>query len=106
MIVPTKQNTKTVAQLGRDPKGVVAQAQASGAVYVFEGSEPQVVILGVEEFAMLLQHMDELHEELDMVYDEYDCEECMAERALADEEIETSASRPTNARSAAKKQRS
>ena len=50
MLIPTKENVKTVTDMRQDALGVINQVQASSPVYVMYKSQPKAVLLSVESY--------------------------------------------------------
>ncbi len=50
MLIPTKENVKTVTDMRQDALGVINQVQTSSPVYVMYKSQPKAVLLSVESY--------------------------------------------------------
>mgnify|MGYP001563867872 CR=1 FL=1 len=64
MLLPTRQNTKTITDLREDTLGVLSDVDKLGLVYVFAHSDPRAVVLSLTEFAKLRELLEDRVDEL------------------------------------------
>lgn len=64
MLIPTSDNTKTVTDMRERALELLRTVKRQGLVYVFQRSNPEAVLLSIEEFKRLYElledHLDEL----------------------------------------------
>lgn len=65
MLLPTRQNTKTITDLREDALGVLSDVDKLGLVYLFVHSDPRAVVLSLKEFAKLQELLEDRVDELD-----------------------------------------
>lgn len=65
MLIPTRQNTKTITDLREDALGVLSDVDKLGLVYLFQHSDPRAVLLSLKEFAKLRELLEDRVDELD-----------------------------------------
>lgn len=65
MLLPTRQNTKTITDLREDALGVLSDVDALGMVYLFQHSDPRAVVLSMKEFARLHELLEDRVDEKD-----------------------------------------
>lgn len=63
MLLPTRQNTKTITDLREDALGVLSDVDKLGLVYLFQHSDPRAVVLSLKEFAKLRELVDDREDE-------------------------------------------
>lgn len=59
MLIPTKENTKTITDLRENALKLLDQVQKSGPTYIFHHSKPKAVMLSMEEYANLLETLED-----------------------------------------------
>jgi prevent-host-death family protein len=64
MLIPTKQNTKTVTDL-RERTIDILEASSREPLYIFHRSEPKAVILSIEKFSSLLEKLEDYKDTID-----------------------------------------
>lgn len=64
MLIPTQANIKTITDMRERALELLEEVKRQGLVYVFQHSNPQAVLLSMEEFQRLYElledHLDEL----------------------------------------------
>lgn len=65
MLLPTRQNTKTITDLREDALGVLSDVDKLGLVYLFAHSDPRAVVLSLKEFTKLCELIEERADERD-----------------------------------------
>lgn len=65
MLLPTKQNTKTITDIREDALGVLSDVDKLGLVYLFQHSDPRAVVLSLKEFAKLRELLEDRADERD-----------------------------------------
>ncbi|MCA9372403.1 hypothetical protein KC726_05965 [Candidatus Woesebacteria bacterium] len=65
MLIPTKNNTKSITDLREDTLSVLRDADRLGHVYIFNRSDPTGVLLSVEEFTFFQEILEERQDMLD-----------------------------------------
>ena len=63
MLLPTRQNTKTITDLREDALGVLSDVDTLGMVYLFQHSDPRAVVLSMKEFAKLCELLEDRADE-------------------------------------------
>lgn len=63
MLLPTRQNTKTITDLREDTLGVLSDVDTLGLVYLFQHSDLRAVVLSMKEFARLRQLVEDREDE-------------------------------------------
>ncbi len=64
MLIPTDKNTKTITDLRERTLQLLSQVQKDGLAYIFHHSKPRAVILSMDEYAGML---DTLEDHLDTI---------------------------------------
>ena len=59
MLIPTKENTKTITDLRERALDLLKQVQKSGPTYIFHHSQPKAVMISIEEYANLLDTLED-----------------------------------------------
>ncbi len=59
MLIPTKENTKTITDLRERALELLDQVQKSGPTYIFHHSQPKAVMLSMEEYTNLLDTLED-----------------------------------------------
>lgn len=59
MIIPTAQNTKTITDLRERALELLKQVGKSGPTFILHRSKPKAVILSIEEYANLLEMLED-----------------------------------------------
>lgn len=63
MLIPTKDNIKTVTDMRENAIELLEDVKSQGIVYLFQHSNPEAVILSIDEFKriyeLLEDHLDE-----------------------------------------------
>ena len=64
MLIPTKQNIKTITDMREDALKLLDAVKTQGLVYLFHHSDPQAVMLSLDEFQRMQElvedHLDEI----------------------------------------------
>ncbi len=61
MLVPTRQNTKTISDMRKNPVGLLRTAiKDPGPLYIFYRSQPKAVLLSVGEYEQMLDLLSDL----------------------------------------------
>lgn len=63
MLLPTRQNTKTITDLREDALGVLSDVDKLGLVWLFQHSDPRAVVLSMKEFARLRELLEDRADE-------------------------------------------
>lgn len=64
MIIPTVQNTKTITDLREKALELLKQVEKSGPTFILHHSIPKAVMLSIEEYANLLEMLEEYFDSL------------------------------------------
>lgn len=64
MFIPTAKNTKTITDLRENAVGLLNQIQKSGPAFIFQHSKPKAVMLSVEEYANMLEMLEDYFDTL------------------------------------------
>ena len=59
MYIPTAENTKTITDLREKAVELLAQIKRSGPAFIFHHSEPKAVMLSIEEYANLMEMLED-----------------------------------------------
>lgn len=59
MLIPTTKNTKTITDLREKALQILNQLKKEGPTYIFHRSRPKAVMLSVEEYATLLETLED-----------------------------------------------
>ncbi len=59
MIIPTAQNTRTITDLRERALGLLRQVEKSGPTFIFHRSKPKAVMLSINEYANLLEMLED-----------------------------------------------
>lgn len=59
MLIPTKENTKTITDLRERALELLKQVQKKGPTYIFHHSQPKAVMLSIEEYSDLLETLED-----------------------------------------------
>ncbi|KKU80792.1 hypothetical protein A2971_03175 [Candidatus Gottesmanbacteria bacterium RIFCSPLOWO2_01_FULL_46_21] len=65
MLLPTRQNTKTITDLREDALGVLSDVDRLGLVYVLQHSDPRAVVLSLKEFTRICELIEDRADERD-----------------------------------------
>lgn len=65
MLLPTRQNTKTITDMREDALGVLSDVDKLGLVWLFQHSDPRAVVLSLKEFAKLCELIEDRADEHD-----------------------------------------
>lgn len=65
MLLPTRQNIKTITDLREDALGVLSDVDRLGLVYLFQHSDPRAVVLSLKEFTKLRELIEDRTDERD-----------------------------------------
>ncbi len=65
MLLPTRQNTKTITDLREDALGVLSDVDKLGLVYLFQHADPRAVVLSLKEFTKLCELIEDRADEQD-----------------------------------------
>ncbi|KKT72550.1 MAG: hypothetical protein UW69_C0089G0008 [Microgenomates group bacterium GW2011_GWA2_44_7] len=67
MLIPTSQNTRSITDMRENTIKLLEEVKKLGLVYLFNRTNPEAVILSIEEFQSLQEliedHLDELEAE-------------------------------------------
>ena len=67
MLIPSKQNIKTITDMREDALGTIKQAQDDGFVYIFNRSEPKAVLMDIEEFSSIMKLKEDIEDYYDAI---------------------------------------
>ncbi len=59
MIIPTVQNTRTITDLREKALELLHQVNKSGPTFIFHRSKPKAVMLSIDEYAFLLEMLED-----------------------------------------------
>ncbi len=63
MLIPTSKNVKTITDFRKNPDSILESVQGkSDPLYLFRGSEPKAVVLDIEEYAHLMEVLEDYHD--------------------------------------------
>ncbi|MEK7592047.1 MAG: hypothetical protein AAB508_01495 [Patescibacteria group bacterium] len=65
MLLPTRQNTKSITDLREDTLGVLSDVDKLGLVYLFQHTDPRAVVLSLKEFTRLQELIEDRVDEQD-----------------------------------------
>jgi len=64
MHLPTNKNVKTITDLREDALGVLKDLKKEDLLYIFHRSEPQGIMLSNDQYARLIERIEDLEDEL------------------------------------------
>ncbi|MBI2314797.1 type II toxin-antitoxin system Phd/YefM family antitoxin [Candidatus Daviesbacteria bacterium] len=64
MLIPTAKNTKTITDLREKAVELLDQIQKSGPAFIFQHSKPRAVMLSIEEYANMLEMLEDYFDSL------------------------------------------
>lgn len=58
-MIPTTQNTKTITDLRENTVGILERTKKMGPTYIFHRSRPKAVLLSIEEYANMVDLIED-----------------------------------------------
>jgi prevent-host-death family protein len=59
MLIPTKDNFKTITEVREDTLGVLRDASSQGLVYVTHHSKPKAVLIDIDQFVRMQEMLED-----------------------------------------------
>lgn len=63
MLIPTKDNVKTITDMREDALGLLKSVQRGSPTYIFHRCKPKAVLLGVEDFVKIQELIEDYLDE-------------------------------------------
>ncbi len=65
MLIPTSKNVKTITDMREDALGLLEQVKKNGVTYIFNRSQPKVVMIDIDEFVRMQELLEDYFDEIE-----------------------------------------